>query len=57
MVPAMQGLVAPAGSQAAPLHPDESISHWRFSLATGVAMVAPIGTPLPRPLARWASQR
>jgi hypothetical protein len=32
-----EGLVAPAGSQAAPLHPDESISHWRFSLATGVA--------------------
>jgi len=29
--------VAPAGSQAAPLHPDESIAHWRFSLATGVA--------------------
>src|SRR5512133_708713 len=29
--------VAPAGSQAAPLHPDESVSHWRFSLATGVA--------------------
>jgi hypothetical protein len=28
--------VAPAGSQAAPLHPDESISHWRISLATGV---------------------
>lgn len=32
-----EGLLAPAGSQAAPLHPDESISHWRFSLATGVA--------------------
>ncbi len=32
-----EGLVAPAGSQAAPLHPDESISHWRFSLATGLA--------------------
>ncbi len=32
-----EGLVAPAGSQAAPLHPDESISHWRFSLATGVS--------------------
>jgi hypothetical protein len=29
--------VAPAGSQAAPLHPDESVSHWRYSLATGVA--------------------
>jgi hypothetical protein len=28
--------VAPAGSQAAPLHPDEAYSHWRFSLATGV---------------------
>ena len=32
-----EGLVAPAGSAAAPLHPDESISHWRFSLATGLA--------------------
>ncbi len=32
-----EGLVAPAGSQAAPLHPDETISHWRFSLATGLA--------------------
>ncbi len=32
-----EGLVAPAGSQAAPLHPDESLSHWRFSLATGVS--------------------
>lgn len=29
--------VAPAGSQAAPLHPDETFSHWRFALATGVA--------------------
>jgi hypothetical protein len=29
--------VAPAGSQAAPLHPDERISHWRFALATGVS--------------------
>jgi hypothetical protein len=29
--------VAPAGSQAAPLHPDESISHWRYALATGIA--------------------
>ncbi len=28
--------VAPAGSQAAPLHPDEAYSHWRVSLATGV---------------------
>jgi hypothetical protein len=32
-----EGLVAPAGSQAAPLHPDETLSHWRFSLATGLA--------------------
>lgn len=32
-----EGLVAPAGSQAAPLHPDESLSHWRYSLATGIA--------------------
>ncbi len=29
--------VAPAGSQAAPLHPDERVSHWRYSLATGVS--------------------
>jgi len=29
--------VAPAGSQAAPLHPDEAASHWRSSLATGMA--------------------
>lgn len=29
--------VAPAGSQAAPLHPNEAISHWRLSFATGVA--------------------
>jgi len=28
--------VAPAGSQAAPLHPDEAYAHWRYSLATGV---------------------
>lgn len=28
--------VAPAGSQAAPLHPDEALSHWRLSVATGV---------------------
>lgn len=28
--------VAPAGSQAAPLHPDEAYSHWRYALATGV---------------------
>ncbi|HSN92440.1 MAG TPA: hypothetical protein VLS93_14505 [Anaeromyxobacteraceae bacterium] len=32
-----EGPVAPAGSPAAPLHPDESISHWRFSLASGVS--------------------
>jgi hypothetical protein len=32
-----EGPVAPAGSPAAPLHPDESVSHWRFSLASGVA--------------------
>jgi len=29
--------VAPAGSQAAPLHPDEATSHWSTSLATGMA--------------------
>jgi hypothetical protein len=29
--------VAPAGSQAAPLHPEETYSHWRFALATGVS--------------------
>ncbi|HEY6099856.1 MAG TPA: hypothetical protein VIW03_10525 [Anaeromyxobacter sp.] len=29
--------VVPAGSQAAPLQPDESVSHWRYSIATGVA--------------------
>lgn len=32
-----EGPVAPAGSQAAPLHPDEKTSHWRVSLATGLA--------------------
>lgn len=32
-----EGQIAAAGSQAAPLHPDESVSHWRSSLATGVA--------------------
>ncbi len=32
-----EGPIAPAGSQAAPLHPDERLSHWRSSLATGVA--------------------
>jgi hypothetical protein len=32
-----EGPVAPAGSPAAPLHPDESVSNWRFSLASGVA--------------------
>jgi len=29
--------VAPAGSQAAPLHPDESVSPWQYALATGIA--------------------
>jgi hypothetical protein len=29
--------VAPAGSQAAPLRPDEGISSWRYALSTGVA--------------------
>lgn len=29
--------VAPAGSQAAPLHPDEKVSPWQYALATGVA--------------------
>src|SRR6266511_1349759 len=28
--------VAPAGSQAAPLHPDEAYSHWRSACATGI---------------------
>jgi len=28
--------VAPAGSQAAPLHPDEAYSHWRSAFATGI---------------------
>jgi hypothetical protein len=32
-----EGPIAPAGAQAAPLHPDESTSHWRSSLATGVS--------------------
>lgn len=32
-----EGPLAAAGSQAAPLHPDEANSHWRFSLATGVS--------------------
>jgi hypothetical protein len=32
-----EGPLAAAGSQAAPLHPDEAASHWRFSLATGVS--------------------
>lgn len=31
-----EGPVAPAGSQAASLHPDEEIGHWRFALASGV---------------------
>jgi hypothetical protein len=30
-----EGPVATAGAQAAPLHPDESLSNWQFSLATG----------------------
>lgn len=29
--------VAAAGSQAAPLAPDEALSHWRYALAAGVA--------------------
>ena len=32
-----EGPVAPAGSPAAPLHPDQSVSNWRFALASGVA--------------------
>jgi hypothetical protein len=32
-----EGPIAPAGAQAAPLHPDERVSHWRSALATGVA--------------------
>ncbi len=32
-----EAAIAPAGSQAAPLHPDERYSNWRFALATGVA--------------------
>jgi hypothetical protein len=28
--------VAPAGAQAAPLHPDEAVSHWRTAIASGV---------------------
>lgn len=31
-----EGALAPAGSPAAPLHPDETVSHWRYSLASGV---------------------
>jgi hypothetical protein len=31
-----EGPVAAAGAQAAPLHPDESVSHWRMSLASGL---------------------
>ena len=34
---ALEAPVAPAGSQAAPLRPDEAFSSWRLSLATGVA--------------------
>lgn len=29
--------VAPAGSPAAPLHPDETIGHWRYAMASGLA--------------------
>ena len=32
-----EGQIAAAGSQAAPNHPDEAVSHWAFSMATGVA--------------------
>ncbi len=32
-----EGPVAPAGSPAAPLHPDETVSNWRYSLASGVS--------------------
>jgi hypothetical protein len=32
-----EGPVAPAGSPAAPLVPDEEVSHWWFSVATGLA--------------------
>ncbi len=31
--------VAPAGSQAAPLHPDETLSHWRWLLVGAAAEV------------------
>ncbi|HSM91285.1 MAG TPA: hypothetical protein VLT47_00270 [Anaeromyxobacteraceae bacterium] len=31
-----EGPVAPAGSQAASLHPDEETSHWRLALASGL---------------------
>jgi hypothetical protein len=30
-----EGSIAVAGAQAAPLHPDEAVSHWRYGLATG----------------------
>ncbi|WP_242345040.1 hypothetical protein [Anaeromyxobacter terrae] len=29
--------IAAAGAQAAPLHPDETIGHWRYAMASGVA--------------------
>jgi hypothetical protein len=32
-----EAAVAPAGSQAATLQPDESLGHWRYALATGIA--------------------
>jgi hypothetical protein len=32
-----EGPVAPGGAQAAALHPDEAVSHWRTAVATGVA--------------------
>ena len=31
-----EGLQAPAGAPAAPLQPDERVSNWRFSLASGI---------------------
>jgi hypothetical protein len=35
--PPPDGPAVPAGSQAAPLPPDEALSHWRLSLAAGLA--------------------
>jgi hypothetical protein len=29
--------IAPAGAPAAPLHPDETVGHWRYAMASGVA--------------------